>query len=49
LHRFSAVRMADVIAVVDGAHLVEVGTHDELMERRGKYAELHAIQSAAYR
>ncbi|MGH9348620.1 MAG: ABC transporter ATP-binding protein [Vicinamibacterales bacterium] len=48
-HRFSTVRMADVIAVIDGARLVEVGTHDELMAKRGQYAELYGIQAAAYR
>jgi ATP-binding cassette subfamily B protein len=48
-HRFSTVRMADLIAVLDGAHLVEVGTHEELMARGGQYAELYGIQAAAYR
>jgi ATP-binding cassette subfamily B protein len=48
-HRFSTVRMADLIVVLDGAKLVEVGTHDELLARRGQYAELYGIQAAAYR
>jgi ATP-binding cassette subfamily B protein len=47
-HRFSTVRMADLIVVLDGARLVEVGTHDQLMARRGHYAELYGIQAAAY-
>ena len=48
-HRFSTVRMADLIVVLDGARLIEVGTHEELMQRRGHYAELYGIQAAAYR
>jgi ATP-binding cassette, subfamily B, bacterial len=48
-HRFSTVRMADLIVVLDGARLVEVGTHEELMAKRGQYAELYSIQAAAYR
>jgi ATP-binding cassette subfamily B protein len=41
--------MADLIVVLDGAKLVEVGTHDELMAKNGQYAELYSIQAAAYR
>jgi ATP-binding cassette subfamily B protein len=48
-HRFSTVRMASLIVVLDGARLVEVGTHDELMARGGQYSELYGIQAAAYR
>jgi ATP-binding cassette subfamily B protein len=48
-HRFSTVRMADLIVVLDGAWLVEVGTHDELMAKKSQYAELYSIQAAAYR
>jgi len=48
-HRFSTVRMADLIVVLDGARLVEVGTHDQLMAAAGQYAQLYGIQAAAYR
>jgi ATP-binding cassette subfamily B protein len=48
-HRFSTVRMADLIVVLDGARVAEVGTHDELMARGGSYADLYGIQAAAYR
>lgn len=48
-HRFSTVRMADLIVVLDGARLVELGTHPELMSKRGQYSELYRIQAAAYR
>jgi ATP-binding cassette subfamily B protein len=48
-HRFSTVRMADFIIVLDGARLVETGSHEQLMARKGQYAELYNIQAAAYR
>jgi ATP-binding cassette subfamily B protein len=48
-HRFSTVRMADLIVVLDGSRLVEVGSHEQLMARGGPYAELYEIQAAAYR
>lgn len=47
-HRFSTVRMADLIVVLSGASVVEVGTHDELMARGSTYSELYNIQAAAY-
>jgi len=47
-HRFSTVRMADLIVVLDGAHVVEVGSHEELMAQGGPYAELYGLQAAAY-
>jgi ATP-binding cassette, subfamily B, bacterial len=48
-HRFSTVRMADLIVVLDGARVAEVGTHEALMAKRGQYAQLYSIQAAAYR
>jgi ATP-binding cassette subfamily B protein len=48
-HRFSTVRMADLIVVIDGARVTETGSHEELMARHGQYAELYGIQAAAYR
>jgi ATP-binding cassette subfamily B protein len=48
-HRFSTVRMADLIVVLDGARVAEFGTHEDLMARGGAYAELYGIQAAAYR
>jgi ATP-binding cassette subfamily B protein len=48
-HRFSTVRMADLIVVLDGSRVAEVGTHDELMANRRQYADLYSIQAAAYR
>jgi ATP-binding cassette subfamily B protein len=48
-HRFSTVRMADFIVVLDGARVVESGTHEALLAKGGQYAELYRIQAAAYR
>ncbi len=48
-HRFSTVRMADLIVVLDGAHVVQAGSHAELMAAGGRYAELYRIQAAGYR
>jgi ATP-binding cassette subfamily B protein len=48
-HRFSTVRMADYIVVLDGARVVEAGTHEDLLARGGQYAELYGIQAKAYR
>jgi ATP-binding cassette subfamily B protein len=48
-HRFSTVRMADLIVVLEGARLVEVGSHEELMRKGGQYSQLYGIQAAAYR
>jgi ATP-binding cassette, subfamily B, bacterial len=48
-HRFSTVHMADRIIVVEDGRVIETGTHDELLAADGTYAELFALQQAAYR
>jgi ATP-binding cassette subfamily B protein len=48
-HRFSTVRMADFIIVLDGAHVVESGSHETLIANAGPYSELYGIQAAAYK
>jgi ATP-binding cassette, subfamily B, bacterial len=48
-HRFSTVRMADLIVVVGAGTIEESGTHEELMARGGVYAELFEMQARAYR
>jgi len=47
-HRFSTVRMADNIVVITAGEIVEQGTHQELLEKGGKYARLFSIQAAGY-
>lgn len=48
-HRFSTVRMADRILVLEDGRVTEEGTHDELVARAGRYAELFGFQAAGYR
>jgi ATP-binding cassette subfamily B protein len=48
-HRFSTVRMADQIAVLENGQLVEQGSHEELMQRQGIYALLFGLQARGYR
>lgn len=47
-HRFSTVRMADRILVLDGGSMAELGTHEELLKKGGRYAELFRLQAAGY-
>jgi ATP-binding cassette subfamily B protein len=48
-HRFSTVRMADRILVLEGGRVMEAGTHEALLALGGRYAELFALQAAGYR
>ena len=48
-HRFSTVRMADLIVVLDHGRVVEVGSHRDLLSAGGQYAELYELQARMYR
>jgi ATP-binding cassette, subfamily B, bacterial len=48
-HRFSTVRMADRILVLEGGKIAEQGHHDELVKGGGRYAEMFELQAAGYR
>ncbi|MCB1672823.1 MAG: ABC transporter ATP-binding protein, partial [Pseudomonadales bacterium] len=47
-HRFSTVRMADHIMVLDKAHIIEEGNHQSLLDAGGQYARLFRLQAAGY-
>ena len=47
-HRFSTVRMADQIIVLDKGEIIERGTHTELVAKGGRYATLFALQAKGY-
>ena len=47
-HRFSTVRLADRIVVLRGGRITETGTHEELMQLGGSYAELFSVQAKGY-
>jgi ABC-type multidrug transport system fused ATPase/permease subunit len=48
-HRFSTVRIADRIAVIDEGKVIELGTHEQLVKAGGRYAHLFELQAAGYR
>ncbi|HZQ67315.1 MAG TPA: ABC transporter ATP-binding protein [Terriglobales bacterium] len=48
-HRFSTVRMADRIVVLENGNIAEEGNHDQLASRGGRYAEMFELQAASYR
>jgi ATP-binding cassette, subfamily B, bacterial len=47
-HRFSTVRRADLICVLEAGRVVELGSHDELMAARGRYATMFELQAARF-
>ena len=47
-HRFSTVRMADKILVIENGEVIEQGTHEELLQLGGRYAKLFLLQAAGY-
>ncbi len=48
-HRFSTVRMADRILVLEGGRIAEQGRHDDLVRDSGRYAQMFELQAASYR
>jgi ATP-binding cassette subfamily B protein len=47
-HRFSTVRMADRILMLDKGEIIEIGSHEELLKKEGRYAELFNLQARGY-
>lgn len=48
-HRLSSTRFCDRICLLSGGKIIEEGTHEDLMEKKGKYAEIYEVQSQYYR
>lgn len=48
MHRLGAAKIANRIVVIDGGKIVEIGTHDELINRNGKYSKMYKEQSKWY-
>jgi ATP-binding cassette subfamily B protein len=48
-HRFSTVRMADRIVVLEGGRIAEEGNHEQLMALAGRYSGMFELQAASYR
>ncbi|HKR32674.1 MAG TPA: ATP-binding cassette domain-containing protein, partial [Terriglobales bacterium] len=48
-HRFSTVKMADRILVLENGQIAEEGAHDQLLRHGGRYAEMFELQAASYR
>ena len=48
-HRFSTVQLADRIVVLENSEIIEVGSHSELMEKDGLYAEMFRLQASSYK
>ena len=47
-HRLSTIRSADLILVINDGDIVEQGTHEELMQMKGRYAQMFEVQSSYY-
>jgi ATP-binding cassette subfamily B protein len=47
-HRLSTTRIADRIIMLENGQIVEQGTHQELLDRNGKYAQMWKVQAGAY-